>query len=288
MNPVPASSAPTAALVEPFLRCSRLNAVFHIELNRPASRNPLGAEMVEALSAAVAEASADSLVRVILLTAAGDTFSAGGNLGNLSERLEARPGADGQDPIAAGNRRYGSFLAQLAGSGKTSVVAVHGPAMGGGAGLVCAADIAIGTTAARFGFPETSIGLVPGQILPFVAARIGVQAARRLMLTCERIDGTEAHRIGLLDYCVSDAEQLRARTDAVISSLVACAPVASATTKALLRDTLAMAEWHADGLRGYLDQASTVFARQMRTEAVVGIVAARGKHRPDWHAVRYS
>ncbi len=51
--------------------------------------------------------------------------------------------------------------------------------MGGGAGLVCAADLAIGVQGARFGFPEVSIGLVPAQILPFVAARIGPQQARR-------------------------------------------------------------------------------------------------------------
>lgn len=273
---------------EPTLRCSVRDGVFQMELNRPASRNPLGGEMVDALDAAVAEASADPSVRVILITAAGEAFSAGGSISNLADRLVEAPGSDGQDPIAAGNRRYGHFLSKLVACGKPSVVAVNGAAMGGGAGLVCAADISIGTSTARFGFPEASIGLVPGQILPFVAARVGVQAARRLMLTGERIDGTEALRIGLLDYCVADVEQLKARTDAVLKSLLGCAPMATATTKALLRDTLAMDQWAADGLHTYLDHAAIVFARQMRTEAIEGVAAAREKRRPDWRAVRYS
>lgn len=284
MNIDPTTSA-TLGIADPLVRSAVRDGVFHIELNRPAMRNPLGAEMVEALSDAVSEASARPAIRVILITGAGDAFSAGGNLGNLAERLQAPPSADGQDPIAVGNRRYGAFLEQLGNSPKTTVVAVRGAAMGGGAGLVCTADISIGSVGAKFGFPETSIGLVPGQIMPFVAGRIGAQAARRLMLTGERIDAVEAHRIGLLDYLVNDASQFQARVDALVSTLVSCAPVASATTKRMLRSPLGREEWHTAGLHSYLDQASTLFARQMRTEAIEGVAAARAKRQPDWQAV---
>lgn len=273
-RPTPAADAP--------LRIFRHDAVFHIELNRPQARNPLGAEMVAALGAAIDEAEADRTVRAVLFTAAGDAFSAGGNLGNLQERLQAPAGPDGKDPIAAGNRLYGDFLARLASSDKVSVAAVQGPAMGGGAGLACAADISIGVASARFGFPEAAIGLVPGQILPFVAARIGVQAARRLMLTGERIDGAEAHRLGLLDYLVQDAAGLASRTRAILESVLACGPAASAGTKQLLRQVANRADGHGSDLGRYLDEASTLFARQMRTEAVEGVAAARAKRKPEW------
>ncbi|MCY1236282.1 1,4-dihydroxy-2-naphthoyl-CoA synthase [compost metagenome] len=196
--------------------------------------------------------------------------------------MNAPPDVDGKDPIARGNRRYGDFLRRLCNAPKVVVASVRGAAMGGGAGLVCAADIAIGAQGAKFGFPEAAIGLVPGQILPFVAARIGAQAARRLMLTGERIDAAEAHRIGLLDYHVADPEQLTARTDELLARIVACAPGASAATKQMLHTVLGAKHWWSDELPGYLDEAADTFARQMRSEAVEGVAAARGKRAPNW------
>ena len=275
-------TSPAADLGDPPVRCTLRDAVFRIELNRPAARNPLGPEMIDALDSAITQAAEEPAARAILITAAGDAFSAGGNLGNLSERLQAQPGADGKDPIAQGNRRYGSFLRKLCASPKVVVVSVRGAAMGGGAGLVCAADIAIGAQGAKFGFPEAAIGLVPGQILPFVAARIGAQAARRLMLTGERIDAVEAHRIGLLDYHVADPDQLENRTGEILASIVACAPGASAATKQMLRSVLGLKTWWTHELHAYLDEAAETFARQMRTEAIEGVAAARGKRAPNW------
>jgi len=239
--------------------------------------------MVAALSKAVDQAEQMDDVRVILFTAAGKAFSAGGDLGNIADRLAVKPGADGQDPIAGGNRRYGEFLARLILSSKVTVACVHGAAMGGGAGLVCAVDIAIGSPAARFGFPEAGIGLVPGQILPFVSARIGVQVARRLMLTGERIDGAEAHRLGLLDYLAESEEALPARVREILGSVVATAPAASVTTKCLLTQMRALSAQSHEALTHYLDTASVKFAQQMRSEAVEGVTAARERRPARWN-----
>lgn len=278
------SAAPSLCADDPPALCNVQDAIYRITLNRPASRNPLGPEMIDALDAALDEANALPGVRAILITAAGDAFSAGGNLGNIQDRLRATAGPDGQDPIATGNRRYGHFLQKLSASPKVVVVSVSGAAMGGGAGLVCAADIAIGAQGAKFGFPEAAIGLVPGQILPFVAARIGVQAARRLMLTGERIDAAEAHRIGLIDYHVADATQLAERTAALLASITNCAPGASAATKRMLRNVLGGKPWWQEALDGYLDEAANTFAAQMRTEAIEGVAAARAKRAPQWQS----
>lgn len=266
------------------VRCAMRGAVFQIELNRPKARNPLGPETIEALDAALTQAIATPTARVVLITASGEAFSAGGNLDNMAERLNAPAGADGRDPIAQSNRRYGDFLRRLCQAPKVVVASVRGAAMGGGAGLVCAADIAIGAQGAKFGFPEAAIGLVPGQILPFVAARIGAQAARRLMLTGERIDAAEAHRIGLLDYHVADAEQLAERTEELLARIVACAPGACAATKQMLHTVLGARRWWNDELSAYLDEASHTFARQMRSEAIEGVAAARGRRAPNWQA----
>ena len=261
---------------------SHQGPVRRLELNRPDSRNPLDGPMVDALSDAVAEASAEASVRVILITGAGRAFSAGGNIGNISERLAVKAGADGRDPIAGGNRRYGRFLERFVSVPKITVVAAAGAAMGGGAGLVAAADLAIASSQATFGFPETGIGLVPAQILPFVAARIGVQNARRLMLTGERISAAEAYRIGLIDYLVDDPAEWQLRIDSVCASIVRGAPTALATTKQMLRQGPGMDAWHGRGLEDYLDAAADTFARQMRSEAIEGVTAMREKRVPDW------
>ena len=264
------------------VRVSRQGAVRGLELNRPDSRNPLDGPMVDALSDAVADASEDASVRVILITGAGRAFSAGGNIGNIGDRLEVKAGADGRDPVATGNRRYGRFLERFAAVSKVTVVAAAGAAMGGGAGLVAAADLAIASSQATFGFPETGIGLVPAQILPFVAARIGIQNARRLMLTGERISAVEARRIGLVDYLVEDPADWQPRIDAVCASIVRGAPAALAATKQMLRQGPGMDAWNGRGLADYLDAAADAFARQMRSEAIEGVTALREKRTPDW------
>lgn len=109
----------------------RDGAVFHVILNRPETRNPLGVEMVEHLEDALFRAESDAAVRVVAVSAAGPAFSAGGNLGNIADRIAAQPDADGQDPVAMGNRRYGRFLERFAGSSKITVVLAQGAAMGG-------------------------------------------------------------------------------------------------------------------------------------------------------------
>ncbi|MDQ8035609.1 MAG: enoyl-CoA hydratase/isomerase family protein [Bordetella sp.] len=258
-------------------------AVFRIELNRGDARNPLGAEMVQALEQTFDTAEKTDGVRVILFCAAGKAFSAGGDLGNIADRLAARPDADGRDPIATGNRRYGAFLERLARSPKITVACVQGAAMGGGAGLACAVDISIGAPSSKFGFPEAGIGLVPGQILPFVSARLGAQVARRLMLTGERIDAAEAYRIGLLDYLSDSDEALAQRAMEVITKLLAAAPCAGVLTKQLVEQVRALGAQPSGALAGYLDDASGAFARQMRSEAVEGVTAARERRPAQWN-----
>ena len=268
---------------EAWVLASRVGPVARIHLNRGDARNPLGAEMVQALSAAVGEASGQSGVRVILLTAAGPAFSAGGNLGNLGDRLAATAGPDRGGPLPPGNRPHGGLLTQPGKLPHAAGACLPGAALGGGAGLACAVDIAIGSPEAKFGFPEAAIGLVPGQILPFVAARLGLPAARRLVLTGRRIDAAEAHRIGLLDYVAESHQALGALTRQVLESVVATAPQASACTKRML-GRLPAAPLQASGaLQGYLDEAAELFARQMRSEAMEGVSAAREKRPARWN-----
>jgi isohexenylglutaconyl-CoA hydratase len=72
------------------------------------------------------------------------------------------------------------------------IVVLQGAVLGGGFGLACVSDIAMADHQAQFGLPETSLGLLPAQIAPFVVKRIGLTQARRLALTAARFDGTGA------------------------------------------------------------------------------------------------
>lgn len=264
------------------LRVERAGAFLLVTFNQPQMRNPLGPEMVAALTQALGAAERDEAIRAVAFRGAGPVFSAGGNLGNFEARIAAPRGPDGVDPIAASNRRFGTFLEQLARFPKPVVVAAHGAAIGGGAGLVCAADIAIACAGTKFSFTETSLGLVPAQILPFVIARIGVQAARRLMLSAERFDASEALRLGLVDFVVPDMEAMRERLTQVLDRIGRCAPRALAATKRLAaRCTRPAAEAE---LAQLLDDAAEVFAAQMRGEGAEGVRAAQAKRDPVWKA----
>lgn len=264
------------------LKVERVGAFLLLTFNQPEMRNPLSPEVVNALASAVADAEADEAIRAIAIRGAGPTFSAGGNLDNFEERLALPLNPDGSDPIATSNRRFGAFLECLARFPKPVVVAAHGAAMGGGAGLVCAADIALVCAGTRFSFTETSIGLLPAQILPSVVARIGGQRARRLMLTGERFDADEALRIGLVDAVASDMQALRAQLSDVLDRIGRCAPAALARTKRLVTRCTASESFSGEGLTRLLDDAANDFATQLRGEGGEGVRAARAKRDPVW------
>ena len=86
---------------------------------------------------------------------------------------------------------------------------VDGAAMGGGVGLAATCDHVIATENAKFAMPETTLGLPPAQIAPFVAIRVGTTTARGLMLSAARLTAREAQAKGLVDEVVSDAEALK-------------------------------------------------------------------------------
>lgn len=259
-----------------------VGAFLLITFNQPDIRNPLSPEVVSALANALTAAEDNPTIRAVAIRGAGPNFSAGGNLGNFEERAAMPLNADGSDPIATSNRRFGAFLERLAKFPKPVVVAAHGAAMGGGAGLVCAADIAIACAGTRFAFTETSIGLVPAQILPFVVARIGAQPARRLMLTAQRIEADEALRLGLVDAVAGDMQALREQLGDILDRIGRCAPEALARTKRLTTRCAAGESGSDDGLRHLLDDAASDFAFQLRGEGSTGVRAAQAKHDPPW------
>ena len=258
------------------LRTLRRGGFLYLTLDDAPTRNALGPEMVQELQAAIESAAADPMLRAVVLRGANGFFCAGGSMGNFQERLKAEEVQAGTDPIATHNRSFGYFLTALARLPKVLVAVVEGAAMGGGFGLACVADIVLARRDAKFALSETTLGLVPAQIAPFVVARIGQASARRLALSGERIDGAEAHRIGLADFVAEDTSALEARLLAVLQGIARCAPGANAATKALLQECAEVE------LAPILDRAAQAFAHQMRSEGAEGVAAFRDKRDAAW------
>ena len=122
------------------------------------------------------------------------------------------------------NRRFGAIMSRFEALPQTIVMVVEGAAYGGGLGLMCGGDVVLATADAKFSISETTLGVPPAQIAPFVAQRIGVARTRRLSLTAHRFDGREAERIGLVDQACDGTAALDAALAQVLEGIDRCAP----------------------------------------------------------------
>jgi isohexenylglutaconyl-CoA hydratase len=246
--------------------------VLHVTLNRPDSRNAMSLAMVGELRAVLDSVQADLSVRAIVLRGAGGHFCAGGDIKDMAGARAA--GAEAYREL---NRAFGAMLEQAQHAPQVLVAVLEGAVLGGGFGLACVSDIAIAHTNAKFGLPETSLGILPAQIAPFVVKRIGLTQARRLALTGARCTGSEAERLGLVHFCEADSAALDARLSEVLGQIRLCAPQANAATKALLLAT------ESEALGPLLDRAAEQFAAAVTgSEGSEGTMAFMQKRAPTW------
>jgi methylglutaconyl-CoA hydratase len=152
------------------------------------------------------------------------------------------------------------------------VAAVHGHALGGGAGLVATVDIAVAQTDTVFGFTEVRIGLIPATISPYVIDRIGTTAARRYLLTAELFDATEAQRIGLVSAVADDAA---AEAERLVETLLTVGPDAVRITKQLVRERPSNEEL-----------ARLISEVRASAEGQAGLQAFLAREDPPWRSAR--
>jgi len=250
----------------------------HVTLNRPQVKNALNPVLIGELRTVFQNLRERRDIKTVILRGAGGTFCAGADLKNMEQSItEKRLGE--RDPIALNNREYGSFLEMVNTTPQVVVAAVEGYAIAGGFGLLCVSDVAICTEGAGFAMSETAIGIVPAQIAPFVAARIGVAQTRHLALTAARFKGPEAYRLGLAHHLVKDSAALDAKLDEILKQIDRCAPYANALTKQVIMKV------GTEPLADVLDFAAGCFARARRgPEAAEGLRAFAEKRPPRWAA----
>lgn len=247
--------------------------VANVILARPDSHNALNSDLIEELTRCFEEISDDEQVRAVVLEGEGRSFCAGADIGYMRETAAFSYEENLEDA-----RRLAMMFWTIDECPKPVVAKVQGAAMGGGAGLVAVADVAVVDEEARFAFSEVRLGIAPATIAPCVVRKIGVSHARSLFLTGERFGADRAREIGLAHEVVS-SDELDAAVEEKVEALLSGSPLAQATIKALLRRLETTEPMEAPGL------TSRVIS-ELRTgeEGQEGLVAFLEKREPYWRA----
>ena len=172
------------------LRIERDDDVLRITLARPETRNAFDAALIAELADAFVDV---GKARAVLLAGDGPSFCAGADV----EWMRASVDLDFDANVADANALRG-MLEAIDRCPAPVVARVQGHALGGGAGLVACADIAVADERTVFAFSEVKLGIIPAVISPFALAKIGPSWARRYFVTGERFDAATALRIGLV------------------------------------------------------------------------------------------
>lgn len=243
-----------------------------LTLNRPDKRNALNSALVTALKDALRDLATDPAVRVVVLTGAGGTFSAGADLAALQALQDATPHENHSD-----SAHLAELFAQIYRHPQPLIAKVNGHAIAGGCGLAAVCDFAIAADSAKLGFTEVRLGFVPAIVSVFVTRKLGEAAARDLMLRGRLIDASRAVEMGLITQSVAP-DGLDAAVDGIAEELATeTSASAVALTKRLLADVQGM------GGQEALDHAVTVnaFARGTK-DCQAGIAAFLNKEDPPW------
>lgn len=205
-------------------------AVGILTLNKAERHNAFDDVLIAEVTAGLRELDADRRVRAVVLSSAGKSFCAGADLSWMRRVANYTLEENRLDAY-----KLAELMTTLNELSKPTIARVHGPAYGGGVGLIAACDIAVATYDALFALTEVKLGLIPAVISPYVIAAIGERYSRRYMLSAERFSATEAYRIGLLHEIAPGVEQLDEAIGKILDSLLKNGPKAQAESKLLIR-----------------------------------------------------
>jgi methylglutaconyl-CoA hydratase len=253
------------------LKVELTDSIAAVTLNRPDVHNAFNDELVRLLHEVFTDLAKRDDLRVIVLQGTGRSFCAGADLNWMKRVAEFSREQNIEDA-----RRLAQMFLSIARCPKFVVARVHGTALGGGAGLVAACDMAIAVESAQFGFTEVKLGIIPAVISPFVIARMGSRA-REYFLTGERFPAAIACQLGLVQHVVGDETALDSLIDEKVAQIATSAPSAVAAIKELF---FATAERN---LESSLELAADAIARARASEeGQAGMKAFLQHEKPPW------
>jgi methylglutaconyl-CoA hydratase len=246
-------------------------SVATVALARPAARNALNAALISEVTNCFEELAEDEDVRVVVLAGEGPSFCAGADIAYMRDTA----GFSYEENLEDARRLADMFLA-VDHLPKPVVAKVRGAAIGGGAGLVAVADVAVAEEEMRFAFSEVRLGIAPATIAPFVARKTGHGWARALFLSGERFDAGRAREIGLVHEVVPEGD-LDAAVERTVAQLLQGGPAAQAAIKEALRQIEATEPMEALGIMTQL-----IAELRIGEEGQEGLGAFLEKREPFW------
>jgi methylglutaconyl-CoA hydratase len=253
------------------LRLTRDGPVARVVLARPAVRNAFDDVLIAELAEAFVAVGKETGTRVVVLSGDGPSFCAGADISWMR-----KAGGYSREENEADAGKMARMLRAIDACPKPVLALVHGAAIGGGVGLVAAADIAIAAEGTVFSLAEVKLGILPSVISPYVLRAIGPRQARDLFLTGDRFDAREAHRIGLV-HAVAPAAELEAAGAKKVESLLAAGPEAVTVAKRLIEQVAWMSPEEAMPMT-----VRTIAERRASAEAKEGLSAFLEKRPPSW------
>lgn len=214
---------------DPVLVSVDAQGVARLTLNRPERHNAMSPAMIAGLRVSAAALDRDPDVRAVVITGAGRSFCAGADL----DWMRTQFAADRATRLAEA-RALAHMLRDLNTLSKPLIGRINGTAMGGGLGLMAICDVAIAADTGKFGFTETRLGLVPATIAPYVLARMGEGAARRVFMNGAVFGADTLPALGLVARVVPQ-ERLDVSVAAEVAPYLAAVPEAVADAKRLAR-----------------------------------------------------
>lgn len=253
------------------LRVERDGPVSRVILGRPEVRNAFDDVLIAELTRAFSEIGVDPATRVVVLTGDGPTFCAGADVAWMR-----KAGGYTREENEMDAEKMARMLRAIDACPKPVIALAHGAAIGGGVGLIAAADIAIASQETVFSLAEVKLGILPSVIAPYVLRAIGPRQARDLFLTGDRFDAAEAFRIGLV-HRVVPAGELGAASQRKIDSLLGSGPEAVRVAKRLIEQVCGRNPEEALSLT-----VRTIAERRGSREAKEGLTAFLEKRPPSW------
>jgi enoyl-CoA hydratase len=252
-----------------FVKVERDGEVAVLTIDRQDKMNALNAQVQEEIAEAFATISPGE-IRTIIVTGAGEkAFVAGADVGGM----RAMSALEVREFGRIGTR----MMDAIEGTPVPVIAAINGFALGGGAEIALACDIRIAAENARFGFPEVTVGIMPGaggtQRLPRV---VGSGVARELVFTGRVIDAKEAKEVGLVNRVVGEGEALEAAKE-MARQIAGNAPVAVKNAKTAMN--IARNTDLASGIEHEGDLFALLFATE---DAREGMTAFSERRRPEF------
>jgi methylglutaconyl-CoA hydratase len=248
---------------EQLARVEKRGSVAWLVIDSPANRNALGGSVLADLVAGLKGALASPEIRVIVLTGTGTVFSSGADLRDTTEP-------------AVVERAYRDLFKGILEAGKPVVARINGHCFGGAIGLAAVCDLSVAVDTAIFAFSEVRLGRTATLASVVSLPKLRPADAAELLLRGNRIDGTRAAGIGLVNRAVP-GDVLDEEVNAIVTDLLAGGPVALANTKRLIRQVRLIDEDDAWDLAFQITRETSG-----SPEAVEGTAAFREKRDPVW------